>query len=241
MKRLPHILIVDDDREIRALVGKALERESFRVSAVKDGAEMARVLEKSAIDLIVLDVMLPVRDGLALCRDLRARNDRTPIILLTARGEDVDRIIGLEMGADDYVSKPFNSRELIARIRAVLRRASAPRAGSGARSARYLAFAGWRLDTAARELMSDAGAVVSLSTGEYDLLFVFATHPQEVLTRDQLLDLAKGRSAVVFDRSIDIQVSRLRRRLGDDAKDPRIIKTIWGGGYVFTPSVEPIE
>lgn len=236
-KKTPHILIVDDDREIRTLVGRSLEREGFRVTAVGDGGDMMKAIDKGAFDLVVLDIMLPGKDGLQLCRDLRARNVSTPIILLTAKGEDVDRIIGLEMGADDYVSKPFNSRELIARIKAVLRRSSAPKANEQTRSARYVTFGDWRLDTVARELLDGDGSVVSLSTGEFDLLNVFVSHAQTVLSRDQLLDLAKRRSAIVFDRSIDIQVSRLRRKLGDDAKEPKIIKTVWGGGYVFTPDV----
>lgn len=236
-RKTPHILIVDDDREIRSLVGKSLEKEDFRVTAVSDGGEMMKAIDKGAFDLIVLDIMMPGKDGLQLCRDLRAQNITTPIILLTAKGEDVDRIIGLEMGADDYVSKPFNSRELFARIKAVLRRAGAPRANEQARAARYVSFSDWRLDTVARELLASDGSIVSLSTGEFDLLKVFAAHAQTVLSRDQLLDLAKGRSAIVFDRSIDIQVSRLRRKLGDDAKEPKIIKTVWGGGYMFTPDV----
>lgn len=236
-KKTPHILIVDDDREIRALVGKSLEKEDFRITAVGDGGEMLKSIDKGAFDLIVLDIMLPGKDGLQLCRDLRARNISTPVILLTARGEEVDRIIGLEMGADDYVSKPFNSRELIARIKAVLRRTSAPKANEQTRSARYVSFGDWRLDTVSRELLAGDGSIISLSTGEFDLLNVFVAHAQTVLSRDQLLDLAKGRSAIVFDRSIDIQVSRLRRKLGDDAKEPKIIKTVWGGGYIFTPDV----
>ena len=236
-KKTNHILLVDDDREIRTLVGRSLEKEEFRVSAVAGGGEMMKALDKGAFDLIVLDIMLPGKDGLQLCRDLRAQNVSTPIILLTAKGEEIDRIIGLEMGADDYVSKPFNSRELIARIKAVLRRSGAPKANENTRAARYVSFGDWRLDTVSRELLAGDGSIISLSTGEFDLLNVFVAHAQAVLSRDQLLDLAKGRSAVIFDRSIDIQVSRLRRKLGDDAKEPKIIKTVWGGGYIFTPDV----
>jgi two-component system OmpR family response regulator len=239
MKKSPHILVVDDDREIRQLVGKALEREGFRTSLAADGSELSRILERGAIDLIVLDVMLPGKDGLTLCRDLRARNIMTPVILLTAKGEDVDRIIGLEMGADDYVAKPFNSRELIARIKAVLRRTHQPSRGER-KAPRTVAFDEWRLDLVRRELLSKDGVIVALSTGEFDLLSVFVNHSQVVLSRDQLLDLAKGRSSIIFDRSIDIQVSRLRKKLGDDAKDPKIIKTVWGGGYLFTPDVATV-
>lgn len=240
MRKTPHILVVDDDKEIRSLVGKALERDGLRASLAADGAEMGRALEHGAIDLIVLDVMLPGRDGLAICRDLRARNLQTPIILLTAKGEDVDRIIGLEMGADDYVAKPFNSRELLARIKAVLRRTQQPAPRESLSKARKVAFEGWTLDLIRRELQGEDDVIVSLSTGEFDLLSVFVAHAQSVLSREQLLDLAKGRSSVVFDRSIDIQVSRLRKKLGDDAKDPRLIKTVWGGGYLFTPDVREL-
>lgn len=236
-RKSPHILIVDDDKEIRLLVGRALEREGFRTSLAADGAELQRILERGAIDLIVLDVMLPGKDGLTICRDLRARKVVTPIILLTAKGADIDRIIGLEMGADDYVAKPFNSRELVARIKAVLRRTQTPMTREDNKNRRTASFEDWKLDMIRRELVSKDGLIVSLSTGEFDLLSVFINHAQAVLSRDQLLDLAKGRSSVVFDRSIDIQVSRLRKKLGDDAKDPKIIKTVWGGGYIFTPDV----
>ncbi|WP_425471829.1 response regulator [Ruegeria sediminis] len=230
-------MIVDDDREIRDLVGKVLERDGFRISRVEDGATMRRVLADNLIDLIVLDLMMPGKDGLTLCRELRGMNDQTPIIMLTAKGDDIDRIVGLEMGADDYVAKPFNSRELTARIKAVLRRAAQdprPKAEDGAR---FLCFEGWRLDTGKRELLSSEGIVVSLSSGEYDLLHALAKRPQRTLTRDMLLDLTRGRNSIVFDRSIDIQISRLRRKLGDDPKNPAIIKTVWGGGYLFTPDV----
>jgi two-component system OmpR family response regulator len=236
MKKSPHILVVDDDRDIRTLVAKALEREEFRVSLAANGAEMRKALEGGAIDLVVLDIMMPGPDGLSICRDLRADQNPVPIILLTARGEDIDRIIGLEMGADDYLGKPFHCRELVARIRAVLRRTAAL-PPPDARPSRYIAFEGWRLDTAARELVAEDGSIISLSSGEYDLLYVFATHAQTVLSRDQLLDFAKGRSAALFDRSIDIQVSRLRRKLRDDARDPKLIRTVRGDGYIFTPDI----
>ena len=237
MKESRHILVVDDDREIRELVGRLLEKEGFRVTRAADGVEMRKRLETGAIDLIVLDVMLPGKDGLALCRDLRGQNITTPVILLTARGDEIDRVLGLEMGADDYVPKPFSARELIARIRAIFRRVNSPQAMRGEAGARFFRFGSWRLDVAKRELEAADGTIVSLSTGEFELLKALVEHPQMVLSRDQLLDLSRGRSAVVFDRSIDIQVSRLRRKLDDDAKRPTIIKTIWGGGYLFSPDV----
>jgi two-component system, OmpR family, response regulator len=242
MERTPHILVVDDDREISSLVSQFLGRHNFRVSTARDGAEMFRALEVAKVDLIVLDLMMPGEDGLTLCRRLRATN-ATPIIMLTAMGEEIDRILGLEMGADDYLPKPFNPRELLARIKAVLRRASSlPAApaeilGGG----RILAFGAWRLDIARRELRGADGNPVGLSSGEFDLLQAFAEHPQRVLTRDQLLDLARGRAAVLFDRSIDIQVMRLRRKVETDPKDPQLIKTVRSGGYVFTPSVTVVE
>jgi two-component system OmpR family response regulator len=234
----PHILVVDDDREIRDLLTKFLMRHGLRVSAARDGAEMAKILDERRIDLIVLDLMLPGEDGLTLCRRLRESKSPVPIIMLTAMGEDTDRIVGLEMGADDYLPKPFNPRELLARIKAVLRRAQVAEESAAERSGTRIGFLGWTLDLASRDLHSPDGVMVALSAGEFGLLQVFVDHPRRVLSRDQLLDFARGRSAVPFDRSIDIQVSRLRRRIGDDAKDPQIIKTVRGGGYLFTPEVE---
>lgn len=237
MPGAPHILIVDDHREIRDLVSRALSKEGFRVSAAADGKAMRKVLADGRIDLILLDLMLPGEDGLSLCRSLRAESS-IPIIMLTAKGEEIDRVIGLEMGADDYLAKPFGSRELVARIRAVLRRSQEKLAGSNPdrRPKRYH-FDRWGLDTGARELLRDDGVTVPLSTGEYDLLLVLIERPQRVLSRDQLLDLARGRSAIGLDRSIDTQVSRLRKKLELDPTDPKIIKTVWGGGYMFTPAV----
>lgn len=237
MSRTPHILVVDDDREIRDLVGKVLERDGFRISRAEDGVAMRRALADGAIDLIVLDIMLPGKDGLALCRDLRGAHDTTPIIMLTAKGDDIDRILGLEMGADDYLTKPFNSRELTARVKAVLRRGGASSEPEQSDQVRFYCFDGWRLDVGKRELLSPDNVVLSLSSGEYDLLLVLVQRPQRTLTRDQLLDLTRGRAAAVFDRSVDIQISRLRKKLGDDPKDPRTIKTVWGGGYLFAPDV----
>lgn len=233
----PHILIVDDHREIRDLVSRALTRDGFRVSVAADGRAMRRVLADSRIDLILLDLMLPGEDGLSLCRTLRT-DSNIPIIMLTAKGEEVDRVIGLELGADDYLPKPFGSRELIARIRAVLRRArdNAVRPDVTRRPKRYR-FDRWRLDTGARELIREDGVTVPLSTGEYDLLISLVERPQRVLSRDQLLDLARGRAASPLDRSIDTQISRLRKKLEADPGDPRIIKTVWGGGYMLAAEV----
>jgi two-component system, OmpR family, response regulator len=237
MESTPHILIVDDHREIRELVSRALSKEGFRVTTAMDGRAMRKALAESRTDLILLDLMLPGEDGLSLCRMLHAESN-IPIIMLTAKGDEIDRVIGLEMGADDYLPKPFGSRELVARIRAVLRRSQEKVAAPDPdhRSKRYH-FDRWTLDTRARELVGADGVAVPLSTGEYDLLIALVEHPQRVLNRDQLLDLARGRAAHVFDRSIDTQVSRLRKKLETDSADPKIIKTVWGGGYMFTPAV----
>jgi two-component system OmpR family response regulator len=237
MPGAPHILIVDDHREIRDLVSRALAKEGYRVSTAADGRAMRKVLADSRIDLILLDLMLPGEDGLSLCRALRAESN-IPIIMLTAKGDEVDRVIGLEMGADDYLPKPFGSRELIARIKAVLRRSHDKSAAeSPAKRPRRYRFDRWQLDTGARELLRDDGVTVPLSTGEYDLLIALVERPQRVLSRDQLLDLARGRAASALDRSIDTQISRLRKKLERDPSDPKIIKTVWGGGYMFTPPV----
>ncbi len=235
MADAPHILIVDDHREIRELVTRVLSRDGFRVSAAADGKAMRKLLADGRIDLILLDLMLPGEDGLSLCRAVRAQSN-VPIIMLTAKGEEVDRVIGLEMGADDYLPKPFGSRELIARIRAVLRRSRVDLTPGGPEPKRYR-FDRWVLETESRELLRDDGVTVPLSTGEYELLLALVDRPQRVLSRDQLLDLARGRSAAAFDRSIDTQVSRLRKKLERDPVEPRLIKTIWGGGYMFVPAV----
>jgi two-component system, OmpR family, response regulator len=238
MERSPHILVVDDDREICSLVSQFLVRHALRVTTARDGGEMMKFLETARVDLVVLDLMLPGEDGLSLCRKLRAAS-ATPVIMLTAMGEDVDRIVGLEMGADDYLAKPFNPRELLARIKAVLRRTGTlpPAATELAGAGKVLSFGEWRLDLAKRELKNAAEELVVLSSGEFDLLQAFAEHPQRVLTRDQLLDLARGRAASLFDRSVDIQVMRLRRKIEADPKDPQLIKTVRSGGYMFTPGV----
>ena len=237
MTGTPHILVVDDQREFRDLVSRALVKEGFRASVAADGKAMRKALADSRIDLILLDLMLPGEDGLALCRAVRGEST-IPIIMLTAKGEEVDRVIGLEMGADDYLPKPFGSRELIARIKAVLRRVGAPAAASEPSSGIQIRrFDRWVLNLESRELLRDDGVVVPLSTGEYDLLVVLVERPQRVLNRDQLLDLARGRAANALDRSIDTQVSRLRKKIEQDPADPKIIKTVWGGGYVFAASV----
>lgn len=232
-----HVLIVDDNREIRELVGRVLSLEGFRVSTAADGKAMRKVLTDSRIDLILLDLMLPGEDGLSLCRTVRAESS-IPIIMLTAKGEEVDRVIGLEMGADDYLPKPFGSRELVARIRAVLRRSrmEPSRAEQGPRPKQYR-FDRWLLQAESRELVGEDGVMVPLSTGEFELLLALVERPQRVLSRDQLLDLTRGRAATAFDRSIDTQVSRLRKKLERDQAEPQLIKTIWGGGYLFTPAV----
>ena len=236
MSERPHVLIVDDDREIRGLLAQYLEKHDFRTTAVADGKDMRRVLDRTHIDLLVLDLMLPGEDGLALCRELRSRS-QLPIIMLTARGEDVDRIVGLELGADDYVAKPFNPRELLGRIKAVLRRAAhAPRDPSP-ETVRGFSFGGWRLDTVTRTLRNSDGREVALSGAEYRLLAVLLGAGNRVLTRAQLTELLRGRDADPFDRSIDVRVSRLRQILGDDARAPQIIKTVYGEGYVIGVSV----
>ncbi len=233
MPNSPHLLIVDDDREIRDLLARFLRKHGYRVDTAPDGRAMTKLLEAGRFDLVVLDIMLPGEDGLSLCRRLRATSD-LPIVMLTAVGDDMDRIVGLELGADDYVTKPFNPRELLARVKAVLRRAGAPRPAAAADGGRVLAFDRWRLDLARRELRAADGTLTPLTAGEFDLLAAFVEHPGRVLSRDQLLDLTKGRAAVPFDRSIDVQLSRLRRKIEPDPKDPRLIKTVRGGGYLLS-------
>jgi two-component system OmpR family response regulator len=208
----PHILIVDDDRQIRAMLARFLAEHDMRVTQAGDGELMFKALEAGRFDVIVLDVMMPGDDGFTLCRRLRSANT-IPLILLTARNSETDRIVGLELGADDYVTKPFNPRELLARIRAILRRAGADPAAAQRLASAIYQFAGWTLDTSRRSLVSPQGVLTDLTTGEFDLLVAFVEHPQRVLNRDQLLDLARGRVSLAFDRSIDVQVSRLRRPL----------------------------
>lgn len=233
-----HILIVDDQREICDLVQEYLSGEGYRVSTAQDGGGMRKAMAQSPVDLVILDLMLPGEDGLTLARSLRQESS-VGIIILTGRGETVDRIIGLEMGADDYLPKPFHLRELLARVKSVLRRASGRGAEKPAALPRSKAqFAGWNLDLSSRELFSPAGREVRLTTGEFDLLAAFVNNANQVLTRDRLLDLARNREAGPFDRTIDVQVGRLRRKLEDDPQRPTMIKTVRGTGYIFTPPVE---
>jgi two-component system OmpR family response regulator len=233
-----HVLVVEDDGEMRSLVARLLRDASMRVSTARDGREMWDVLEHPSgpPDLVLLDVMLPGTTGLDLLRRLRERS-RVPILMLTARGEELDRVLGLELGADDYVAKPFAPRELVARVRALLRRAAPAGAPPDPRS-RRLSFAGWVLDTARRELTSPDGAAVDLSGAEYDLLLAFLEHPQRILSREQLLEVGKRRVGTdPFDRTIDVQVSRLRRKIEPEPDSPSLIKTVRGAGYVLVAEV----
>ena len=232
-----HILVVDDDTEIRSLLHEYLQKQGYRVNAVADGKGLREAVATSHPDLIILDLMLPGEDGLTLCRELRAKSE-IPIIMLTARGDETDRIVGLEMGADDYVAKPFSPRELLARIKSVLRRARALPENLKTEESGLFRFAGWTLDAATRNLTSPQGVVVALSGTDFRLLKIFVDHPNRVLTRDQLIDLMLSRDAGPYDRAIEVQVSRLRQRLGEDAKEPAIIKTVRGQGYVFAEHVE---
>ena len=238
MSDSPHILVIEDDAEIGRLISRYLRNAGFRVSTLGDARNVARMLEDSRIDLIVLDLMLPGEDGLTLCRRLRGRSN-VPIIMVTAKGEEIDRIIGLEMGADDYLCKPFNPRELIARIRAVLRRASDAERPAEQR-VQALLFRGWRLDCAIRELRNPDGVKVILTGAEFDLLAAFCEYPDKVLSREQLREITQGRplASASYDRSIDILVSRLRQKIEADPRDPEFIKTVRSGGYMFTQIVE---
>ena len=236
MDGTPHILVVDDDSELRTLLSDFLSRSGYRVSVAQNGAAMMQTLGAARIDLIVLDIMMPGEDGLSLCRRLRAAGN-IPVIMLTAMGSEMDRVVGLEMGADDYLGKPFSTRELLARVRAVLRRSAMPAPGSPAGTGRVFEFAGWRLDVTRRQLHSPANALVDLRAAEFDLLVALVERPSHVLNRDQLLDLARGRAATAFDRSIDVHISRLRHRIEVDPKEPKLIKTVRTGGYVFAAPV----
>lgn len=237
---MENILIVDDDLDIRELLQSYLERSGYRALTAADGRAMWEMLDKHRVNLIILDLMLPGDDGLTLCRNLRAHptHCNTPVIMLTAMGEDTDRIVGLEMGADDYLPKPFNPRELLARIKSVLRRVQGVPQSSEEIETSHYSFRGWTLDVVARQLVSPQGVIVTLSDGEYRLLRVFVEHPNRVLSRDQLLDLTRGRDAIPFDRSIDVQVGRVRKRLNDTGPEPTIIKTVRGEGYVLAAKVE---
>jgi two-component system, OmpR family, response regulator len=238
MKATGHILVVDDQKEICEVVQQYLSSEGYRVSVANDGGGMRRVMDGAEVDLVILDLMLPGEDGLTLARQLREEST-VGIIILTGRGETVDRIIGLEMGADDYLPKPFHLRELLARVKSVLRRASSRAQKEKPSGARARArFAGWHLDLSTRELVSPDGGEVRLTTGEFDLLAAFVNNANQVLSRDRLLDLARNREAGPFDRTIDVQVGRLRRKLEPDPQKPTMIKTVRGTGYIFTPTVE---
>jgi two-component system OmpR family response regulator len=237
MANPPHILVVEDDRETRTLIAKYLRTNSCNVTVAADGREMDKALADNRIDLMILDVMLPGEDGLSLCRRVRG-GSHVPIIMLTARGEDVDRILGLEMGADDYLPKPFNPRELLARINAVLRRQTNALHASATPDATALSFLGWQMDFRLRELRNPEGARVAMTSAEFDLLRAFVERPGRVLSRESLLDLTQGRNAGSFERSIDVLVSRIRRKIEVDPQDAQLIKTVRSGGYMFTPDVE---
>ncbi|MBV8577475.1 MAG: response regulator transcription factor [Acetobacteraceae bacterium] len=237
MEAMPHILVVDDDREIRDLLARFLERHRMRVTAVRDARDARRAWTTGHYHLIVLDLMLPGEGGLDLARWMRAQSD-VPIVMLTAMGEETDRIVGLELGADDYLPKPFSPRELLARIRAVLRRAGDAGGRRNDPIPRALRFSGWTLEPARRRLLNPEGVEVALTGGEYDLLLAMAERANRVLTRDMLLDLLRGRQAGPFDRAIDVAISRLRRKLEDDGHNAQLIKTVRGGGYVLAANVE---
>jgi two-component system OmpR family response regulator len=237
MQDRPHILVVDDDREIRRLLGEYLEKNGYRATTVADGKSMRRALEPMFPNLIVLDLMLPGEGGIALCQEIRSRS-QVPIIMLTALGDEPDRILGFESGADDYIVKPFNPRELLVRIRAVLRRTSQAPRDPDAAEVRGYRFAGWRLDTTTRTLKRPDGTDITLNGAEYRLLAILLSHPSRVLSRLQIMELARGRDLDPFDRSIDVRISRLRQTLGDDARSAAIIKTVYGEGYVIGVAVE---
>jgi two-component system, OmpR family, response regulator len=237
MSDAAHILVVDDQQEICDVVEDYLTGEGYRVTTAHDGAGMRRALAQSPVDLVILDLMLPGEDGLTLARSLRSESG-IGIIILTGRGETVDRIIGLEMGADDYLPKPFHLRELLARVKSVLRRVQGHDGDAAPLARTHARFAGWSFDLSTRELLSPAGEEVRLTTGEFDLLAAFVNNANQVLSRDRLLDLARNREAGPFDRTIDVQVGRLRRKIEDDPQNPTLIKTVRGSGYIFTPTVE---
>ncbi len=230
-----HLLVVDDDPKLRDLLRRYLSENHFEVSVAPDGPSMGRLMQKQRFDLVILDLMLPGEDGLSIIRRLRGASDTTPVIMLTAKGDDIDRILGLEMGADDYLAKPFNPRELLARINAVLRRQPAPDT-PGAPSAQpmTITFGPFELDLGTRTLSRD-GETVSLTSGEFAVLKVFAQHPRSPLSREKLMVLARGREYSAFDRSLDVQISRLRKLIEDDPQHPRYLQTVWGVGYVFLP------
>jgi two-component system OmpR family response regulator len=238
METLSRIAVVEDDPEISRMMVSFMTDHGFDVSSARSGRDLDRVMSSGKIDCVILDVGLPGEDGLSICRRLRGKSS-VPIIMVTARGTETDRIVGLELGADDYLPKPFNPRELVARVKAVIRRSSAPQSAS-APTPQTLMFEGWRLDMARRQLFDPSGAPRSLTSGEFNVLALFCMHSRKVLSRDDLLELLHGRAAAVFDRSIDVQISRLRRKIETNLKDPSFIKTIRYGGYFFTPEVTPV-
>jgi len=231
------IAVVEDDAEIRDLTLGLLRREGYEVVGCADAEAFDRLAARRRVDLVLLDIMMPGEDGLSVCRRLRAAGD-VAILMVTAKGDDIDRVVGLEIGADDYLPKPYNPRELLARVRAILRRTREIHRVVSAPSAEVLGFAGWRLDTASRDLTDPAGQAVVLTGGEHDLLMAFLRHPQRVLSRDQLLDWTRGRSAEPFDRAVDVLLSRLRRKLGAGSGGETLIKTVRGGGYLFSAPAE---
>jgi two-component system, OmpR family, response regulator len=233
----PHILLVDDERDIREPLAAYLARNGYRVSRADSAASARQILAARGIDLVLLDIMMPGEDGLSLTGYIRGTS-HIPVILLTARAEETDRIVGLEIGADDYVTKPFSPRELLARIKAVLRRVGENGRSVRAPEAESYAFGPWVLKTGERELISGDGVAIPLSTGEYNLLHVFVTHPRRVLSREQLLDLSQGRELAAFERSIDNHISRLRKKIEENPSEPRLIKTVWGGGYMLAAEVK---
>ncbi len=236
MQGVPKILIVEDNRELRGLIFRALKKDGYRVAEAEDGRSMQRQLDESRVDLVVLDIMLPGQDGLTLCRNLRAKSS-IPVIFVSAKDDDLDKVLGLKMGADDYLTKPFTMAELSARIEAVLRRTEFGGVKDVNDDVDGYRFDRWFFDVDRRELIESDDIVVPLSTSEYELLRIFVERPQRVMSRDQLLDLTRGRDATVFDRSVDTQISRLRRKIEADSRHPQIIKTVWGGGYVFAVDV----
>jgi two-component system OmpR family response regulator len=231
-----HILVVDDDQEIRTHLASYLERNGLRVTALADGSELLRTLDDRSIDLLVLDLMLPGVDGLTLCREVRAAT-KVPVLILSARGEDVDRIVGLEMGADDYLAKPFHPRELLARIRAIIARAAGPDLPPPAPGYR---FGGRSLDMIRRTIVLEDGSTVVLSGAEFELLAIFVSRPNRILSRDLLVELTQGREAPAYDRSIDVRVSRLRQAMADHS-EPRLLRTVYGEGYILSTVVEPLQ
>ncbi|MFT3758267.1 two-component system response regulator OmpR [Thauera sp.] len=234
LKTRYRVLLVDDDARLRELLSRYLQEQGFAVKAVSDAPMMDRALHREHFDLMVLDLMLPGEDGLAICRRLRAADNNLPIIMLTAKGDDVDRIVGLEMGADDYIAKPFNPRELVARIQAVMRRQPHTLPGAPTAEDEIVAFGNVSVNLGTR-LLERNGEEIQLTTGEFSLLKVLLQHPRQPLSRDKLMELARGREYGVFDRAIDVQISRLRKLVEEDPAKPRFIQTVWGFGYVFVP------